>query len=62
VGAILGLLERRPELYAINAGLAGVNWYRHHLDELKTVGARQTNQTNLMIQEEAADRSKIHTL
>ena len=62
VGAILGLLERRPELYAINAGLAGMNWYRHHLDELKTVGARQTNQTNLMIQEEAADRSKIHTL
>jgi spore coat polysaccharide biosynthesis protein SpsF len=59
VGAILRLLERRPELYAINAGLAGMNWYRHHLDELKTVGARQTN---LMIQEEAADRSKIHTL
>ncbi len=46
-GAILSLLERRPDIYAINADLAGVNWYRHHLDELKTVGA---------------DRTKIHTL
>jgi spore coat polysaccharide biosynthesis protein SpsF len=42
VDAILSLLERRPDLYAINAGHAGVNWYRHHLDELKTVGAGQT--------------------
>jgi transketolase N-terminal domain/subunit/spore coat polysaccharide biosynthesis protein SpsF (cytidylyltransferase family) len=42
VEAILGLLGRRPELYAINAKLAGVNWYRHHLGELKTVSAAQT--------------------
>ncbi|GGA90508.1 cytidylyltransferase domain-containing protein [Puia dinghuensis] len=42
VGDILALLERRPDIYAINAGYAGVNWYRHHLDELKTVGAEQT--------------------
>jgi spore coat polysaccharide biosynthesis protein SpsF len=42
VDAILSLLERRPELFAINARLAGVNWYRHHLDELKTVGAGET--------------------
>jgi spore coat polysaccharide biosynthesis protein SpsF len=42
VEAILELLERRPDIYAINADLAGVNWYRHHLDELKTVGAAQT--------------------
>lgn len=41
---ILALLERRPELYAINATFAGVNWYRHHLDELRTVGAEQTKQ------------------
>lgn len=42
VDAILALLERRPDLYKINAHLAGVNWYRHHLDELKTVGVAQT--------------------
>lgn len=53
VEAILTLLNSRPDLYAINADLAGVNWYRHHLDELKTVGAAQTKR-------EAAD--KIHTL
>ena len=39
---ILSLLERRPEIYAINADLAGVNWYRHHLDELKTISPDQT--------------------
>jgi len=41
---ILGLLERRPELYEINSRFAGVNWYRHHLDELRTVGVGQTRQ------------------
>ncbi len=55
VDAILALLEKRPELYAINGGLAGVNWYRDHLDELKTVGAAQTKR-------EVATRDKIHTL
>lgn len=42
VSDILTLLERRPEIYAINADLAGVNWYRLHLDELKTVSLEQT--------------------
>jgi spore coat polysaccharide biosynthesis protein SpsF len=42
VGDILSLLERRPDIYEMNAGFAGVNWYRHHLDELTTVGAAQT--------------------
>ncbi|HVW63162.1 MAG TPA: glycosyltransferase family protein [Puia sp.] len=42
VGDILELLERRPDIYQINASLAGVNWYRHHLDELRTVSADQT--------------------
>jgi spore coat polysaccharide biosynthesis protein SpsF len=41
---ILALLARRPEIYAVNAAYAGVNWYRHHLDELKTVGVEQTKQ------------------
>jgi transketolase len=39
---ILDLLERRPDIYAINRSLAGVNWYRNHLDELRTVASGQT--------------------
>lgn len=42
VGDILALLDRDPAIYAINSGLAGVNWYRDHLDELKTISAGQT--------------------
>lgn len=34
---ILKLAERRPDIPALNAKYAGVNWYRHHLGELKTV-------------------------
>ena len=51
---ILALLRQRPDLFAINADLAGVNWYRHHLNELKTVGAEQTKSTTLP--------AKIHSL
>jgi spore coat polysaccharide biosynthesis protein SpsF len=39
---ILDLLEKKPGIYNINAEYAGVNWYRHHLDELKTVSLGQT--------------------
>ncbi len=39
---ILTLLKQRPDIYALNADLAGVNWYRNHLDELKTVDAGNT--------------------
>lgn len=39
---ILRLLDERPEIRDINAQYAGVNWYRHHLDELKTVTSEQT--------------------
>jgi spore coat polysaccharide biosynthesis protein SpsF len=39
---ILNLLNEKPEIYQINADYAGVNWYRNHLDELKTVGAQNT--------------------
>lgn len=42
---IIELLERKPEIYEINAGYAGVNWYRNHLDELKTISANQTKVT-----------------
>lgn len=54
VKAILDLLDKQPELYSINADLAGVNWYRHHLDELRTVGLAQTKQ-------QPPERTKIHT-
>ncbi len=39
---ILTLLKQRPDIYALNAEYAGVNWYRNHLEELKTVDASQT--------------------
>lgn len=39
---ILHLLHRKPELIKINGHLAGVNWYRNHLDELKTISKKQT--------------------
>jgi len=42
---ILTLLNEKPEIYNINARYAGVNWYRNHLDELKTVSADQTKLT-----------------
>ena len=40
--AILDYLEAHPEVFALNQKFAGVNWYRHHLGELKTVDASQT--------------------
>jgi spore coat polysaccharide biosynthesis protein SpsF len=39
---ILALLNRRPDIVALNAKYAGVNWYRHHLAELKTINSTQT--------------------
>jgi spore coat polysaccharide biosynthesis protein SpsF len=44
-GDILELLNKKPEIYNINAQYAGVNWYRNHLDELKTISASQTKVT-----------------
>jgi spore coat polysaccharide biosynthesis protein SpsF len=42
LGPILDLLAARPDIEAINARYAGVNWYRHHLHELKTVSTSET--------------------
>ncbi|MBT8379807.1 MAG: glycosyltransferase family protein [Ignavibacteria bacterium] len=39
---ILKLLEERPEIKKINEKYAGVNWYRNHLKELKTIKPNQT--------------------
>ena len=39
---ILALFDEQPELAQRNARYAGVNWYRHHLGELRTVGPEAT--------------------
>lgn len=39
---ILTLLEKHPEIKKINEMYTGVNWYRNHLDELKTISPEQT--------------------
>ncbi|MBC8486123.1 MAG: acylneuraminate cytidylyltransferase, partial [Bacteroidetes bacterium] len=39
---ILRLLDEEPELMEINKKYAGVNWYRNHLNELKTITEEQT--------------------
>ncbi|GAB1351054.1 NTP transferase domain-containing protein [Ignavibacteriales bacterium] len=39
---ILNLLNRKPAIAAINSKYAGVNWYRHHLGDLRTVKNEQT--------------------
>jgi spore coat polysaccharide biosynthesis protein SpsF len=39
---ILSLLEKKPEIKKINEMYAGVNWYRNHLKELKTISSDQT--------------------
>jgi spore coat polysaccharide biosynthesis protein SpsF len=39
---ILGLLERRPDIHTMNSRYAGVNWYRNHLTELRTVSPDST--------------------
>jgi len=42
---ILDLLDQQPEIYQLNAQYAGVNWYRNHLNELKTISSEQTKLT-----------------
>jgi spore coat polysaccharide biosynthesis protein SpsF len=39
---ILNLLDDNPEIKRINEKYAGVNWYRNHLNELKTIDPGQT--------------------
>ncbi|MEO6694345.1 MAG: glycosyltransferase family protein [Ignavibacteria bacterium] len=40
---IMMLLDRKPEIKKINEMHAGVNWYRNHLDELKTISSNETS-------------------
>src|SRR5262249_32860627 len=42
LGNILDLLEERPDIFRLNAHHAGVNWYRHHLGDLRTIAPDQT--------------------
>ena len=39
---IVHLTRQNPDIYAINSKYAGVNWYRNHLDELKTITKDKT--------------------
>lgn len=39
---ILNLLENNPEIKKINDKYNGVNWYKNHLDQLKTISPNQT--------------------
>lgn len=42
---ILKLLEEKPEIKKMNEKYAGVNWYRDHLDDLKTISPEDTRHT-----------------
>jgi len=41
---ILNLVSLNPELMKINEMYTGVNWYRHHLNELNTISSVHTKQ------------------
>jgi spore coat polysaccharide biosynthesis protein SpsF len=47
LGDILVYLEENPVISGINHRFAGVNWYRHHLSELRTITAAETRMPNL---------------
>jgi len=42
VAEIQRYLDGHPDVRALNARYCGVNWYRHHLGELRTVSAAET--------------------
>ncbi len=44
---ILTLLTRKPDLARLNAQYAGVNWYRKHLGELRTISPDQTREPGI---------------
>jgi spore coat polysaccharide biosynthesis protein SpsF len=39
---ILKLLKRKPEIKKLNEKYIGVNWYRNHLNDLKTISGKDT--------------------
>jgi spore coat polysaccharide biosynthesis protein SpsF len=42
MGDILEFLDAHPDVFALNAKYAGVNWYRNHLGDLQTVKPSET--------------------
>jgi spore coat polysaccharide biosynthesis protein SpsF len=42
LGDVLAWLDAHPQARRINERLVGVNWYRHHLGELRTIRAEDT--------------------
>ncbi len=44
INDILALVDKRSDIFQINSRYAGVNWYRNHLDELKTIRPEQTKE------------------
>ena len=42
VADIVRYLDEHPEVRDLNAAYRGVNWYRHHLGELRTVSSAET--------------------
>ena len=43
VGDIVHYLDSHPEVAALNAAYRGVNWYRNHLADLRTIGRPGTS-------------------
>ena len=39
---IVSLLKSNEDIYKLNLRYLGVNWYRNHLDELKTIKQDET--------------------
>ena len=46
IDEILNLISLKPELMKINEMHTGINWYRNHLDELKTISSQQTKMSS----------------
>ncbi|HKN18897.1 MAG TPA: glycosyltransferase family protein [Dissulfurispiraceae bacterium] len=42
IKAILSFLDQNPLISELNAKYAGVNWYRHHIEALRTIKPAQT--------------------
>jgi spore coat polysaccharide biosynthesis protein SpsF len=42
ISKVLAFLNRNPGVATLNAHLAGVNWYRNHLGELRTIDSSMT--------------------
>ncbi len=46
---IIELLQRRLDIFSINQKYAGINWYRHHINELKTIEPSQFKNSGALL-------------